>query len=154
MSINYVKGDATAPIGEGHKIIVHCCNNSGYWGAGFVLAVSARWPQVRRRYQELSRRYHNNLPLGICQFVKLSSDLHIANVIGQQGIRSQFNPEPIKYWAIRQGLKEVAEVAKENNNASIHMPRMGAGLAGGDWNRIEEIINETLIGLDVTVYSL
>jgi hypothetical protein len=36
------------------------------------------------------------------------------------------------------------------------MPRIGCGLAGGDWNKIEAIINETLgeKGLDVTVYDI
>ena len=36
------------------------------------------------------------------------------------------------------------------------MPRIGCGLAGGDWNKVEKIINETLIdkGIEVYVYDL
>jgi len=36
------------------------------------------------------------------------------------------------------------------------MPRIGCGLAGGDWSRVEEIINEVLIeaGVEVYVYDL
>jgi hypothetical protein len=35
------------------------------------------------------------------------------------------------------------------------MPRIGCGLAGGDWNKVEAIINKTLIsnGLEVFVYD-
>jgi hypothetical protein len=36
MSINFIVGDATTPIGDGLKIIVHVCNDIGGWGRGFV----------------------------------------------------------------------------------------------------------------------
>jgi hypothetical protein len=42
MQIQYIAGDATAPIGDGNKIIAHVCNDIGAWGAGFVLAISKR----------------------------------------------------------------------------------------------------------------
>ena len=62
---------------------------------------------------------------------------------------------PIRYEAIREGLANVREWCRING-ASIHMPRMGAGLAGGDWAVIERIIVEelTMFGFDVTVYDL
>ena len=41
--ITYIVGDATRPIGDGPKIIAHCCNTVGAWGAGFVMAISNRW---------------------------------------------------------------------------------------------------------------
>jgi hypothetical protein len=40
------------------------------------------------------------------------------------------------------------------NQATVHMPRIGSGLAGGDWNRIESIVNETLGFIEITVYDL
>ena len=43
MAIRYVIGDATAPEGEGPKVIVHVCNDIGGWGRGFVVALSKRW---------------------------------------------------------------------------------------------------------------
>ena len=44
LNINYVIGDATQPIGDGAKIIVHVCNDIGGWGRGFVLALTKKWP--------------------------------------------------------------------------------------------------------------
>ncbi len=40
--------------------------------------------------------------------------------------------------------------------ASVHMPRIGAGLAGGDWREIEQIILDELAAhdLDITIYDL
>lgn len=46
--IIYLKGDATEPIGTGHKIIAHVCNNKGGWGRGFVLAISKKMERTRR----------------------------------------------------------------------------------------------------------
>lgn len=43
MEILYIKGDATAPIGSGVKVITHICNDIGGWGKGFVLALSKKW---------------------------------------------------------------------------------------------------------------
>ena len=59
----------------------------------------------------------------------------------------------IRYEAIREGLRRVAEFAREHE-ATIHMPRIGCGLAGGSWEKVAAIIEEELGGLDVTVYDL
>ena len=49
MPIAYTTGDATAPEGDGPKIIVHVCNDVGGWGRGFVMAISKRWPEPADR---------------------------------------------------------------------------------------------------------
>lgn len=38
-------------------------------------------------------------------------------------------------------------------DASVHMPRIGCGLAGGKWNEIEKIIEKTLIKNKIKVYD-
>ncbi|EOD0827538.1 hypothetical protein ACTNRG_002353 [Listeria monocytogenes] len=48
-------------------------------------------------------------------------------------------------------LEKLSEIAKEQQ-ASIHMPRIGCGLAGGKWEIIEPIIRKTLIANDIEVY--
>jgi O-acetyl-ADP-ribose deacetylase (regulator of RNase III) len=149
--IKYVKGDATKPLGEGQKIITHCCNNVGAWGAGFVLALSRRWPHVEQAYRNLK-----SYDLGEVQFVRAEETILVANIIGQDGISDggYRNPTPIRYEAIEHGLRTVAYVAShESMPSTIHMPRMGCGLAGGSWDKMEPIIKETLAGLSVTVYD-
>lgn len=156
--IQYVIGDATDPIGDGPKILVHCCNDLGAWGAGFTGALSEIWSAPERAYREW---HDEQIPpegspflLGRAQIVLVDPDLWVANIIGQKGIGRKNGP-PIRYWAITEGLGRVAEFALVNN-ASIHMPRMGAGLAGGAWEKIEDIIKATLCArsLDVFVYDL
>jgi O-acetyl-ADP-ribose deacetylase (regulator of RNase III) len=53
--IAYIKGDATCPQARGPKVIAHVCNDRGRWGKGFVLAVSARWPEPERAYRDWHR---------------------------------------------------------------------------------------------------
>ena len=49
--IKYVIGDATRPIGEGTKLIIHISNDLGGWGRGFVLALSRRWDAPEKVYR-------------------------------------------------------------------------------------------------------
>ncbi len=154
--IKYVTGDATNPVEPGKRIIAHCCNDTGFWNAGFVRALSERFHQPERDY----RRWARGLApvpfrLGEVQFVRVQPGLCVANIIGQSGIRSASNPTPIRYDSLREGLARVRVIALEDD-ASVHMPRMGAGLAGGDWQIISTIIEDELCsdGVNVTVYDL
>jgi len=159
VSIYYVKGDATVPGGDRNRIIVHCCNDLGYWNAGFVKALSKRWPEPERAYRRWASGQDQALPfaLGNVQFVPVATAIWVANIIGQSGIaKDRFSyPPPIRYQAIRKGLETVCGFAL-HHNASIHMPRMGAGLAGGNWQLIAEIVEAELCnrGVSVTVYDL
>jgi O-acetyl-ADP-ribose deacetylase (regulator of RNase III) len=148
--IQYTKGDATAPQSEENKIIVHICNDIGGWGKGFVMAISKRWKKPENQYREWFKS-KDGFELGKVQFVQVEEDLWVANLIGQHKINKDENGNaPIRYDAIEDGLKEVASFAKENN-ASVHMPRIGCGLAGGKWEMIEPIILKTLSNNDVEV---
>ncbi|MFH8514516.1 macro domain-containing protein [Streptomyces gelaticus] len=153
--IRYVQGDATAPLGKGVKLIVHVCNDLGGWGKGFVLALSRRWPEPEAAYRRWHReRADNDFSLGAVQFVQVSPYVWVANMVGQRGIRRGSNGAPVRYEAIDAGLDAVAGRARELG-ASVHMPRIGCGLAGGKWSRIEPLIEKRLTGRDipVTVYD-
>jgi O-acetyl-ADP-ribose deacetylase (regulator of RNase III) len=154
--IRYVRGDATAPIGNGFGIIAHVCNDVGAWGKGFVLALSRRWPEPAQVYKQWHReRDANDFGLGAVQFVRVGEEICVANMIAQHGIRPSQGVPPIRYEALDHCLETVAKKASELG-ASIHMPRIGCGLAGGEWGRIEPIIVQRLCEQDipVTVYDL
>jgi len=157
MSIKYVTGDATAPQGDGPKFIVHICNDIGAWGSGFVLAVSKRWPAPEQHYRALAERLKGDetLVLGMAQAVQVEDSIYVVNLIGQRSVASKENPHPIRYWAVREGLLNITHAAL-GLGASVHMPRIGCGLAGGLWEEIEPIIEDTLVfeGVPVTVYDL
>ncbi|AFD27871.1 MULTISPECIES: macro domain-containing protein [Deinococcus] len=157
--LRLVQGDATQPVGPGPKVIVHLCNDVGAWGKGFVLALGHRYPAARQQYRAWAQG-HDALPfaLGQVQFVTVQPYLHVAHLIGQHGIaRKDRKPQepPIRYEAVREGLGRVRDFAQQQQ-ASIHMPRIGTGLAGGDWTVILGLIEAELLAADlqVTVYDL
>ncbi|WP_372343938.1 macro domain-containing protein [Streptomyces sp. KL116D] len=153
--ITYVRGDATVPSGKGPRLIVHVCNDIGGWGKGFVLALSRRWPEPEKAYRRWHReRATNDFGLGAVQFVQVESYLWVANLVGQRGIRTGSKGVPVRYEAIAAGLTTVAAKAAELG-ASVHMPRIGCGLAGGKWPRVEPLVTERLVarGISVTVYD-
>lgn len=148
--INYVIGDATLPQGEGIKVICHICNNVGAWGAGFVMALSKKWEMPEMHY-----RLKDGYVLGDVDFIPVTEDTFVANMIAQNNIMSNLGEDdkpPIIYSAVAKALYKVNEYAKQIN-ATIHMPRIGTGLAGGKWNLIEAIIKQ-VVTVDVTVYDL
>lgn len=150
--INYVTGDATKPIGEGNKVIVHCVNSVGIWSSGFVRAVSAKWKQPEAAYRQWSQDKTTFL-LGNVQMVKVETSIIVANLIGQVMGYSNGEP-PIRYDAIREGLKAVKEYCLLHG-CSFHSPQFGAALSGGKWSIIEQIIKEEICAYDipVTVYE-
>lgn len=150
MSLEYRKGDATLTQFD-KTIIVHCCNDIGAWGAGFVVPLGHQFPRAKKMYKDWFARKKMSddlgrvipFALGEAQFVKVGTDAFVVNLIGQRGIFESNGDVPVRYDAIREGLKTVANRAR-NSGFSVQMPKMGAGLARGDWDTIEKIIQEEL----------
>ena len=180
--VEYVKGDATRPQGGGPKVIAHVCNDEGGWGAGFVLAVSRRWPQPEACYREWHKhrvlngvRLQNptkgriivttgDFGLGQVQLVQVAPDTYVANMVAQRGFvdRAGGGP-PIRYGALERCLERLSVVAgtlpdgpggMDRAVPSVHMPRIGCGLAGGSWDLVGPIVESGLKGFKVSVYDL
>ncbi|MEU1866597.1 macro domain-containing protein [Streptomyces gardneri] len=156
LPIEFVDGDATAPQADGNKIIAHVSNDIGAWGAGIVRAISRRWPEPEREFRRWYREHASTgYRLGAVQLVQVEPDLWVANMVGQHGIRTREGMRtesgtvpadsgpPIRYDAVQECLHVLAEHAKELH-ASVHMPRIGCGLAGGTWDRVEPLITQAL----------
>ena len=168
--IAYLQGDATSPQAAGPKIIAHVCNDAGRWGKGFVLAVSARWPSPEacyRRWYKLRKADDRELQsstrgavvtttgdfrLGEAQLVQVLPDMYVVNMIGQAGTRTGSKGPPIRYSAVKAALARVAVFAG-SLGASVHMPRIGCGLAGGEWSRIEPLVEAAFHDRRVLVYD-
>jgi len=67
-------------------------------------------------------------------------------------IYSQYTPnaimKPLDYEALTLGLRKVNFLFSAKK---VGLPMIGAGLAGGNWNRIKEIIKTELTDCDVTI---
>ena len=163
--IEYVIGDATEPQGDGNKIIAHCCNDIGAWGAGFVMALSRKWKEPENKYRAWSNgRLGSNqvddieVPapyrLGQMILVPVEEDIQVANMIAQEGVGWKDGIPPIRYDALEVCLATLAFLHARRLNASVHMPRIGCGLAGGTWDKVELLIEKHLPDIRVVVYDL
>ncbi len=153
-NIQFTRGDATA-ITVRPAVIAHICNDIGAWGRGFVLAISNRWIQPEQHYRTWAASEGEDFKLGSVRFVEVEPGLWVANMIAQRDIKSRAGVPPVRYDALRLCLESLAAFCR-TCGASVHMPRIGCGLAGGTWDMVEPIINESLCGcgIEVTVYDL
>ncbi len=145
--IYYLDGDATKPQTSGLKIICHVNNNIGKWGKGFVLAVSKRWPNTRKKFLKLKE-----WNLGDVQLLNVEDDIIVANMIAQDGIGDPKLKRRVDYDALKTCLGIVGDYAR-SMNCTVHMPRIGCGLGGGRWSDIESLIEDNLHNIDVFVYD-
>ncbi len=166
--LKYVCGDATLPPDDkrGIKIIAHCCNDYGGWGAGFVLALSKRSPLPEQYYRRWNQEDHrlpryfitNLFKQGNIQIAPFNrADVVVANMIAQQGDSSQWmDARALRYGALHLCLRKLVDKCAQVPDVSVHMPRIGCGLGGGDWNEVEKIIQRTLCAYNIptTVYDL
>lgn len=95
--------------------------------------------------------------LGDVQLVSISNGKIIANCATQHGFGYADNQKVfVDYPAIASVFKTLVNFSKVNN-ISIAMPRIGAGLAGGDWTIIKNLLeqaDEAQANTNITVYSL
>lgn len=156
--LNYVTGDATEPI-QRPGAIVHVCNDIGAWGSGFVLAVSEKWAKPKEvylsRYKRSKQVHYGMTPncvgkLGDVQWVAVENDLMVCNLVAQEGINRVIRA--VRYDALDCCLHLMYLQAKEWD-LTVHMPRIGAGLGGGNWTIIEAIIKANMT-VPTFVYDL
>lgn len=80
------------------------------------------------------------------KFLDTDFDLTVVNIY------SQYTPnaaiKPLDYEALMLGLRKMNHIFKGKR---IGLPLIGAGLAGGNWNRIKSIIQTELKDCDVTI---
>jgi O-acetyl-ADP-ribose deacetylase (regulator of RNase III) len=153
-TIEYLRGDATSPRGEGPRVVVQVVNDkTANWGGGFALVVRRKWPELQDEFREWARS-DAHLRLGGVHIAEAEPGLWVASVVALHG----YGPSPtprLRYRALETGLDEVAGFAL-TLGATVHAPRIGAGQAGGSWAVVSGLIREALCdrGIGVSIYDL
>ncbi len=131
--IEYRKGNLL-DVQEG--IIVYGCNAQGVMGSGVALAIKNKYPECYRAYSSP----YENLFLGETLWYKVNENLWIANGITQENYGKD-NKRYVNYRAICRVFFEVFKHAYMSKML-VNFPKIGAGLGGGDWGIIEQLIND------------
>lgn len=155
MKIEYRKGN----IFDGNEsVIVHGCNAQGKFASGFAGAVRERHPFAYDAYMATAK--NSKLILGSIIWAS-NGNLSIANAITQHHY-GRDGKQYVSYDAIRIAMETINLTAQEGIPFSINrggfneiaMPLIGAGLGGGDWNIISDIIEKACTYVKPIIYHL
>jgi len=141
--MNYIAGDLIRDS-KNYDVLVHGCNCFNRMGAGIAKGIKINFPEAFNADANDPRKPIDRLG-GITYTKALSSSLIIVNAYTQYHFAG---PKNVEYLAIRMALREIK---KTFTGKKIAMPLIGAGLAGGHWETIEQLIKDELNGEDVTV---
>jgi O-acetyl-ADP-ribose deacetylase (regulator of RNase III) len=138
-----------AKAGE-FDVIVHGCNCFCTMGKGIAKAIKAAFPAAYEADRATEKGDRGKL--GTCSIATCEVNGATCTVVNAY---TQFNwrGRGVKadYDAIRSCMRWVAEHLSGNR---IGLPKIGAGLAGGDWALVEQIIDDELGDEDVTLVTL
>ena len=130
-------------------IIVHGCNAQGVMGSGVAKLIRDKYPVAFERYR--AKYDKDGLALGSVVWAKVQDSplLAVASGITQEYYGRTPGKVYVDYDAISNVFSQVAKVAHERN-LTVHYPMIGAGLGGGDWDRIKYIITAELVAKNVS----
>ncbi len=125
-------------------VIMHQVNCQNVMGAGVAKALYTKYPQVKEQFHQLATQPEYNTPqkrFGLVQLVKINEQLVILNSFSQlnYGRKRKCYTD---MQALEANLTKLDTYAKEHNLPAYVPARIGCGLAGGDWSRIEKYIKE------------
>lgn len=147
--------------------LVHGCNAQGVMGSGVAKRVKELYPGSFEVYHEFCRK---NAEMDRLGKIVVTDEVHhktgkpfkLVNAITQLNY-GRDGQMYVSYGAIESCLLYLKPLLREESHqrlpgsfetqadSVVAMPRMGAGLGGGDWVEIRKIIQKT-IHCDINVY--
>lgn len=149
MKIIYKQGDLLECT---EKVIVHGCNAQGVMGSGVALAIKNKYPDAYKAY--LASKQYGGMVLGRCTYSEQSDGRVVINAITQQFYGRNPHVKYVSYEAVAEVFNMINMFCKERGYREIAIPKIGAGLANGDWAIIEKIIEAECIDVQAVCYVL
>lgn len=149
--IKYIKGDLLDAFDSGDvKIIAHGCNCVGGFGSGIAGQIAERFPLARVRYKELHGS--GGTELGFFQTNHIEGKGYIINC-GTQRECLPRGQKHVDYDSVRKVMQLLLSFSK-NLGITPAIPKIGCGLAGGEWDVVEKIVNDIFKDSEIFVYIL
>jgi O-acetyl-ADP-ribose deacetylase (regulator of RNase III) len=151
---NEIVGDLITLTKQGmFDVITHGCNCFCNMGAGIAVPMNKNFGCGNFKMENPNTKGDIN-KLGMLDF----GTFHVSNENGDVkeiyivNSYTQYTPavhlKPVDYDAITLCMRKINHIFKGKH---IGLPKIGSGLAGGDWNRIKEIIQKELKDCYVTI---
>lgn len=146
MKIKYLQGNL---LDVDSGVIAHGCNAQGVMGSGVAKFVRDKYPEAYKKYNQFCVDTDDNI-LGSIVWYAPKSDLYIANCITQE----YFGAGPsryVSYDAIDVSFALINDKLKVLPKKTLHIPKIGAGLGGGNWDIISSIIENNITEADEVI---
>ena len=144
-SMKTISGDLIKLAKNGHfDVIIHGANCFNTMGAGIAKQIKDTWSMAYNKDCETIKG--DKSKLGTYTMANVG-DLIIVNAYTQYNYGRKQNHQE-NYKAIESVFKKIK---RDFSGKKIGLSKIGAGLAGGNWNIISNIIETELSGEDVTV---
>lgn len=145
--IRYIDGNL---LDDSHnfEVIGHCCNCFHTMNSGIAPQIKAKFPEAYTVDCMTPKADINKL--GTISFTENTSPI-VVNLYGQFDYTGRRRNEmDLDYDALKKALTLMKE---KYTGKRIGLPKIGAGLAGGDWNVIERILQDVFAGEYVTIVN-
>lgn len=150
MGYREVNGDLINLAKQGmFDVITHGCNCFSNMGAGIAVPMKNNFrvssyplesPETAGDFNKLGQI--EGRPFGLIS----GKSVIVVNSYTQYVPNARM--KPLDYEALALCMRKINHTYKGKH---IGLPKIGAGLAGGDWNRIREIIQRELVDCEITV---
>lgn len=149
--IIYKKGNLLDAFDCGEvNLIAHGCNCFCTMRAGIAYQIKNRYPKVYEADIMHDKKFNNRIDkLGSICIINFG-DKVIANLYTQYHYSK--NKLCLSYEALDQCFKSLYFMY--GNDKVIGIPKIGCGLAGGDWNKVSSIIENIFSDKSIFVYTL
>ncbi len=149
--MNVIQGDLVElALTNRFDVIVHGCNCQCTMGAGIAVPIRASFPEAYEVDRKTQKGDDEKLgTISVARIDRLRALLWVVNAYTQFDYRG--GGVLVNYDAVRSAMREIRSRFADQR---IAYPKIGAGLAGGDWPTIAAIIDEELGGLDHTLVQL
>lgn len=133
-----------------YDVLVHGCNCYCTMGSGIARTIRELYPEAYEADCQTKKGDRSKIG-SFSYYIHPRKNLTIINAYTQYN----YYPRNIDHF-VYEGFAKICNDLYEQykHKMCIAMPMIGAGLAGGNWNRIKKIIQDNIKDVNVTIYYI
>lgn len=148
--IKYIEGNLVTMAKNGEfDIIIHGCNIWNTMGAGIALQIKKAFPEAYEADLKTTKGDQRKIGTYTVGYIDLDDDKVLAVINAYTQKDFGLSGDMFEYDSFRNILNDLIGCIRDD--VKIGMPLIGCGLAGGNKERILDIIEETIGEFDVTI---
>lgn len=138
---------------SGIQAIIHGCNTRNTMGAGIAAAIRKKFPEA---YEADTLAYQaGKVVLGCWSAANLEDGRKIINLYQQENYNGKSGARLVSYDALAKGLTSIHEEICVKEGKKVGIPfNIGCGLANGNWNIVEAIVNSIFSPEELVIVKL